>query len=85
MTLGSSAPVAHFALAHARYSPGESLLVRGAAGSIGIAAVQLAKGPIAVTTSSPERGDRLRDLGATEVYDRSGGGDVRRNIQFGVE
>ncbi|PTA45579.1 zinc-binding dehydrogenase [Micromonospora sp. RP3T] len=78
VTLGSSGPVAHFALAHAHFTEGESLLVRGAAGSIGIMAVQLAAAgaaaPIAVTTSSPVRGDRLRALGATRVLDRAGEG-----------
>jgi NADPH:quinone reductase len=75
VTLGSAGPVAHFALAHARFSPGESLLVRGAAGSLGILAVQLGgPGPIAVTTSSPARGERLRELGATVVLDRDGTG-----------
>lgn len=29
---------------------------------------------MAVTTSSSERGGRLRDLGATHVLDRAGGG-----------
>ncbi|MBO3675813.1 zinc-dependent alcohol dehydrogenase family protein [Streptomyces sp. NEAU-YJ-81] len=76
VTLGSSGMVAHFALAHAHFAPGESLLVRGAAGSIGIMTVQLAAragaGAVAVTTSSAERGDRLRKLGATHVLDRSG-------------
>ncbi|MEV1203469.1 alcohol dehydrogenase catalytic domain-containing protein, partial [Microbispora rosea] len=42
VTLGSSGVVAHFGLAHARFAPGESVLVRGAAGSIGIMTVQLA-------------------------------------------
>lgn len=78
VTLGSSGVVAHFGLAHARFTPGESVLVRGAAGSIGIMTVQLAArggaGAVAVTTSSPERGRRLRGLGATHVLDRSGGG-----------
>ncbi|WP_063065683.1 zinc-binding dehydrogenase [Nocardia violaceofusca] len=78
VTLGSSGVVAHFALAHARFSPGESVLVRGAAGSIGVTAVQLAArgaaGAVAVTTSSADRGDRLRELGATHVLDRSGKG-----------
>jgi NADPH2:quinone reductase len=78
VTLGSAAPVAHFALAHAHFTEGESVLVRGAAGSIGIATVELAAhagaGLIAVTTSSPERGQRLRKLGATLVLDRSGRG-----------
>ncbi|WP_263730647.1 zinc-binding dehydrogenase [Cellulomonas sp. SG140] len=80
VTLGSAATVAHFALAHAGFSPGDSVLVRGAAGSIGIAAVQLAAragaGAVAVTTSSTDRGRRLRDLGATHVLDRSGAGDA---------
>ncbi|WP_249345676.1 zinc-binding dehydrogenase [Microbispora sp. H11081] len=79
VTLGSSGVVAHFALAHARFAPGESVLVRGAAGSIGITAVQLAArggaGAVAVTTSSAERGERLRALGATHVLDRLGDGD----------
>jgi NADPH2:quinone reductase len=79
VTLGSAAPVAHFALAHGHFSAGETVLVRGAAGSIGIAAVELAArqgaGAVVVTTSSVERGRRLRELGATHVLDRSGGGD----------
>ncbi|CAM3334426.1 zinc-binding dehydrogenase [Kibdelosporangium persicum] len=79
VTLGSSGAVAHFGLRHARFAPGESVLVRGAAGGIGIMAVQLAvrggAGAVAVTTSSPERGDRLRKLGATHVLDRTGEGD----------
>ena len=78
VTLGSAAPVAHFALEHARFAAGESVLVRGAAGSIGIAAVELAArggaSVVAVTTSSPERGARLLELGATQVLDRSGEG-----------
>ncbi|MET9552035.1 zinc-dependent alcohol dehydrogenase family protein [Streptomyces sp. NPDC006645] len=79
VTLGSSGAVAHFALAHAHFAPGESVLVRGAAGSIGIMAVQLAAregaGAVAVTTSSATRGERLRELGATHVLDRSGESD----------
>ncbi|MGW6447377.1 zinc-binding dehydrogenase [Lentzea sp. NPDC055074] len=78
VALGSAGVVAHFGLAHARFSPGESVLVRGAAGSLGITTVQLAAlggaGTIAVTTSSAARGDRLRALGATDVLDRSGAG-----------
>ena len=80
VTLGSAAPVASFALRHARLAGGEALLIRGAAGSIGIAAVELAArtgaGAIAVTTSSTERGRRLRALGATHVLDREGGGEA---------
>lgn len=76
VTLGSSAAVAHFALRHAHFAPGESVLVRGAAGGLGTLTVQLAArggaSAVAVTTSSPERGERLRALGATHVLDRSG-------------
>lgn len=79
VTLGSSGVVAHFGLSHAHFAPGESVLVRGAAGSIGILTVHLAArggaSAIAVTTSSAERGERLRELGATHVLDRSGAGD----------
>ncbi|WP_353946135.1 zinc-binding dehydrogenase [Streptomyces sp. HUAS MG91] len=82
VTLGGSGVVAHFALERARFTPGDAVLVRGAAGSIGVTAVQLAArggaGAVAVTTSSAERGARLRELGATHVLDRSGavsGGD----------
>jgi NADPH:quinone reductase len=78
VSIGSSGVVAHFALSHAHFAPGESVLVRGAAGGIGIMAVQLAArggaGAVAVTTSSAERGDQLRALGATHVLDRSGEG-----------
>lgn len=88
VTLGSAAPVAHFALAHARFAPGESVLVRGAAGSIGIAAVELAvrggASVAAVTTSSPERGRRLREYGATHVLDRAGEGDPEAPTAFDI-
>ncbi|WP_327659252.1 MULTISPECIES: zinc-binding dehydrogenase [unclassified Streptomyces] len=76
VTLGTSGVVAHFALRHAHFAPGESVLVRGAAGSLGIPTVQLAArggaSAVAVTTSSAERGERLRKLGATHVLDRAG-------------
>ena len=78
VTLGSSGAVAHFGLRHARFAPGESVLVRGAAGGIGIMTVQLAArggaSAVAVTTSSAGRGERLRKLGATHVLDRAGEG-----------
>jgi NADPH:quinone reductase len=78
VTLGSSGAVAHFGLCHARFAPGESVLVRGAAGGIGVMAVQLAArdgaSAVAVTASSDGRGDRLRKLGATHVLDRAGQG-----------
>ncbi|WEV24320.1 zinc-binding dehydrogenase [Streptomyces sp. 71268] len=78
VTLGASGVVAHFALDRARFAPGDTVLVRGAAGSIGITTVQLAAGggagAVVVTTASAERGARLRELGATHVLDRSGAG-----------
>lgn len=88
VTLGSAATVAHFALAHARFAAGERILVRGAAGSIGIAVVELAAhvgaSSIAVTTASGERGRRLRALGATHVLDRAGAGDPNAAEMFDV-
>lgn len=78
VTLGSAGTVAHFGLRHAHFAAAETVLVRGAAGSIGIMAVQLAAlggaAAVAVTTSSAERGERLRRLGATHVLDRTGRG-----------
>ncbi|HTU71985.1 MAG TPA: zinc-binding dehydrogenase [Trebonia sp.] len=78
VTLGSSGAVARFALRHGHFTAGESVLVRGAAGGIGVMAVQLAArdgaGAVAVTASSAGRGQRLRDLGATHVLDRAGEG-----------
>ena len=88
VTLGSAGAVAHFALAHAHLARGETVLVRGAAGSIGIATVELAAragaSAIAVTTSSPERGERLGNLGATHVLDRSGRGDATTPESYDV-
>jgi NADPH2:quinone reductase len=73
VTLGSAGIVAHFGLAHGHFKDGESVLVRGAAGSIGIMTVQLAapRGTVTVTASSPEKGRRLRELGATHVLGRT--------------
>ncbi|MFJ2553076.1 zinc-binding dehydrogenase [Microbacterium sp. NPDC087591] len=88
VTLGGAAPVAHFALERAHLVTGESVLVRGAAGSIGLAGVELAAragaGAIAVTTSSPERGERLRAFGATHLLDRAGAGDPEAPAEFDV-
>lgn len=91
VTVAGSGVVAQFGLRHARFADGESVLVRGAAGGIGVLAVQLAArtGTVAVTTSSAERGARLRALGATEVLDRTGEGatgfDVVLDIVAGDE
>ncbi|MFI6347531.1 zinc-binding dehydrogenase [Streptomyces sp. NPDC050560] len=88
LAVGSSGTVAHFGLEHVHFAAGERLLVRGAAGSIGNAAVQLAArrgaAAVAVTTSSPERGARLRELGATHVLDRAGGGGADAPAEYDV-
>ena len=80
VTLGSSGVVARFALRHAHYAPGETVLVRGAGGGIGVMAVQLAAragaGAVAVTTSSGPRGNRILELGATHVLSRAGEGNA---------
>lgn len=88
VTIGSAAPVARFALARAPFAPGDSVLIRGGSGSIGIAAVELAAragaSAVAVTTSSAERGRRLAALGATDVLDRSGHGSDGASRPFDV-
>ncbi|WPF81469.1 zinc-dependent alcohol dehydrogenase family protein [Sanguibacter sp. 4.1] len=88
VTVGGAATVAQLALTHAHLRAGESLLVRGAAGSIGIAAVELGvragASIVAVTTSSQERGDRLRALGATHVLDRDGRAEDGSSAHFDV-
>ncbi|MGW2541173.1 zinc-binding dehydrogenase [Kitasatospora sp. NPDC001574] len=88
VALGGSGVVAHFALERARFVAGETVLVRGAAGSIGITAVQLAArggaGAVAVTASSAGRGERLKDLGATYVLDRAGVGGQDAPAGFDV-
>ncbi|MEU9222448.1 zinc-binding dehydrogenase [Streptomyces sp. NPDC048376] len=88
VTLGSAGLVAHFGLGHAHFTAGENVLVRGAAGSLGIMTVQLAArggaAAVAVTTSSAARGERLRGLGATHVLDRSGRGDADAPDSFDV-
>ncbi|MBO1414793.1 zinc-binding dehydrogenase [Streptomyces sp. FH025] len=88
VALGGSGVVAHFALERARFTVGEAVLVRGAAGSIGITAVQLAArgdaGVVAVTTSSAGRGERLKDLGATHVLNRAGEGGPEAPTGFDV-
>ena len=87
VTLGSAAPVAHFGLERARVAAGETVLVHGGGGSIGIAAVELAAAlgaEVAVTTSSAARGERLRALGATHVLDRAGRGPEGSPESFDV-
>ncbi|TCI96349.1 zinc-binding dehydrogenase [Aeromicrobium sp. IC_218] len=87
VTLGSAAAVAHFALLQAHTSGADAVLVRGAAGSLGIATVELAVrlgARVAVTTSSAARGRRLQALGATDVLDRAGIGATNSPQEFDV-
>jgi NADPH2:quinone reductase len=73
--LGLSFQTAHFALSdRAHMSSGERVLVTGAAGGVGLAAVQLVKalGGIAIAgVRSHEQGDVVRAAGADHVIDLS--------------
>ena len=56
---------------HLRLQPGERVLIRGANGGVGTAAVQVARalgGQVTALASAPHL-DRLRDLGAHQAYD----------------
>ncbi|MET1071853.1 MAG: zinc-binding dehydrogenase [Umezawaea sp.] len=73
--LGVSALVAELALRRVDLAKGESVLVRGAGGGIGILATQIAHArgaEVTAVTSSAARGERLRALGADHVVDRTG-------------
>ena len=63
----------HFALTRrSRLREGETVLVQGAAGGLGTAAVQMARAlgaRVIAVTSSPEKGDAARAAGAHEVVD----------------
>jgi NADPH:quinone reductase-like Zn-dependent oxidoreductase len=54
---------------------GQTVLVNGAGGGVGSFAVQLlaARGVTVVATATPESADRLRDLGAATIIDRTAG------------
>jgi NADPH:quinone reductase len=80
VALGINALVAGLGLDRANVKKGDRVLVRGAGGGIGLMAAQLAtlaEGEVTAITSSPERADRLRELGVARVLDRSEGVDGR--------
>ncbi|MEU6726609.1 SDR family NAD(P)-dependent oxidoreductase [Nonomuraea wenchangensis] len=72
-TLSIACLSVHYALDHlARLRPGETLLVHGAAGGVGLAALQHAAhigARVVATAGSPEKRDLLRLLGVTHVVD----------------
>ncbi|MFJ4433618.1 SDR family NAD(P)-dependent oxidoreductase [Pseudomonas sp. NPDC089395] len=72
-TIPSTFFTVYYALHHlARLEPGEKVLIHGAAGGVGIAAIQIAKwlgAEIHATAGSDEKRDFLRLLGVTHVYD----------------
>lgn len=63
----------YYALKHlAQLQPGEKILIHGAAGGVGIAAIQLARhlgAEIHATAGSDEKRIFLRNLGVTHIYD----------------
>ncbi len=72
-TIPSTFFTAYYALSHlARLEEGEKVLIHGAAGGVGIAAIQLAKlmgAEIFATAGSDEKRDFVRLLGADHVFD----------------
>lgn len=71
-TIPSTFFTAYYALHYlARLQPGEKVLIHGAAGGVGIAAIQLAKwigAEIYVTAGSEEKQDFLRLLGVENIF-----------------
>jgi NADPH:quinone reductase-like Zn-dependent oxidoreductase len=62
--------------------PGQTVIVRGATSSVGQAAVNIAAdhgASVIATTRRPERGPRLRDLGASEVL--TDDGDIAAQVR----
>jgi acyl transferase domain-containing protein/NADPH:quinone reductase-like Zn-dependent oxidoreductase/NADP-dependent 3-hydroxy acid dehydrogenase YdfG/acyl carrier protein len=72
-TIPSAFFTAYYALDYlARLQEGEKVLIHGAAGGVGIAAIQIAKwkgAEIFATAGSPEKRDFLRLLGVDHVFD----------------
>ena len=72
-TLPVAAVTVYYSLAHvARLQPGERILIHGAAGGVGIAAIQYAQSigaEIFASAGSPEKRDFLRRLGIRHIVD----------------
>ena len=72
----SNYTTAYYAMQRARLQPGETLLVHGAAGGVGLATVDVGKlmgARVIATARNPERLEVCRRLGADEVIDYSQG------------
>lgn len=77
VALGINAAVAVRACERVGVEAGKRVLVRGAGGGIGVYAVQAATAhgaEVVAVTSSTRRAERLRALGASNVFDRTIGG-----------
>jgi len=72
-TIPSTFFTVYYALHHlARLEPGEKILIHGAAGGVGIAAIQIAKwcgADIYATAGSDEKRDFLRLMGVEHIFD----------------
>ncbi len=81
-TIPSTFFTAYYALHHlAQLQPGEKVLIHGAAGGVGLAAIQIAKwcgAEIHATAGSDEKRNFLRLLGVEHIYDS-------RNLSFADE
>ncbi|MES2564796.1 MAG: NADPH:quinone oxidoreductase family protein [Pseudomonadota bacterium] len=82
--MGLTYLTAHFSLIErARYQPGEVVLVNGAAGGVGLAAVQLAKAlgaTVVASVSSQEKADLARANGADHIV-RTDVPDLRESFR----
>lgn len=69
--MGIAYPTAHFALVErGRYQPGETVLINGAAGGVGIATIQVAKAlgaTVVASVSSEDKARLAREMGADHV------------------
>lgn len=82
--LGLTYQTAHFALLErGRFRPGETVLVTGASGGVGLAAVQLAKalgGSVLAGISNPEKAEAVLAAGADAIIDL-GAEDLRADLK----
>lgn len=76
----------HYLRDKARVQPGQSVLILGGAGSVGSAAVQIARhlGAVVSTTSSAANLDFLRSLGAAQTLDYHTHDFAREGLRYDV-